>query len=76
MLGCASVTDRVGGLHSPDSGKGSSAADTGFYFLPESLCLSLIESNLKGDRSPLQVLQDQFVAWCAQITGHVMGGGR
>ena len=56
--------------------KGSSAADTGFYFLPESLCLSLIESNLKGDRSPLQVLQDQFVAWCAQITGHVMGGGR
>lgn len=28
-----------------------SESDIGFYVLPESLCLSLIESNLEGDRS-------------------------
>lgn len=31
--------------------KGSSEADTGLYFPPESLCLSLTESNLEGDGS-------------------------
>lgn len=52
--------------------KSSSTADIGFYFLPESLCLSLIESNLEGDRSqgvaalgPPSCAQVQFMAWCA-----------
>lgn len=49
MPGCTSVPGWVGFIVQIQE-KGSSEADIGLYFPPESLCLSLTESNLEGDR--------------------------
>lgn len=49
MRGRTSVPGWVGSIVQIQE-KGSSEANTGLYFPPESLCLSLVESNLEGDR--------------------------